>query len=211
MTVPDRGLWRGLAAAAVVSCAAVAPGAEQRSPARSPGTRVVTTATCASDQGVGIKSRRRFCDVIIASTARESVTMSIPAHAGPATLMFDLHNRFAVPPANVDAAQAFTRQTALVAVIRPTGEVIDRAAVSREYRGPADVFDRIGGGRGNPPKAIAPGQAQPVRVTIPAGVNAIGIVGSRLEEWRASGRGASDAPNRPIALVSNLRIEYTPR
>ena len=185
---------------------------DQRQSAAPRGTRTVTAATCAVDQGVGLRSKRRFCDVIIASTARESVTMTLPAHSGEATLMFDLHNRFAVPPANVDAAQVFTRQTALVAVIRPTGEVIDRAAVSREYRTPADLFDRIGGaGRGSPPKAIAPGHAQPVRITIPAGVASIGIVGTRLEEWRATGRGSSDAPARPIAFVSNLRIEYTPR
>jgi hypothetical protein len=174
-------------------------------------TRPLTTAACASDLGTGVKTARRFCDVIIASTARESVAIAIPAHTGPATLLFDLHNRFTVP-ATTDAAQAFIRNTAIIAVIRPTGEVIERAGVSREFRSAADLFDRIsGGGRGSPPKVVAPGQAQAVRITLPAGLTAVGIVGLRLEEWRASGRGTFDNPNKPIAIVSNLRIEYTPR
>jgi hypothetical protein len=52
----------------------------------------------------------------------------------------------------------------------------------------------------------------PIKVTIPAGLTTIGIVGTRLEEWRAvSGRGAYDEPGRAIAIVSNVRVEYTPR
>ena len=204
---------RHVVAAGLVFTAGAAVAADgAQGAARPRPTQTVRTAVCASDLGAGIKSRRRFCDVIIVSTARESVSMAIPAHSGPATLMFDLHNRFIVPAPTVDASQAFTKQTAVVAVIRPTGEVIERAAVSREYRSPADLFDRIAGsGRGAPAKAVAPGQAQAVRVTIPAGVNAIGIVGTRLEEWRATGRGAFDAPGKAIAMVSNLRIQYTPR
>ena len=175
-------------------------------------TRPVANAACASDLGTGVKTKRRFCDVVIASTARESVSIAIPPHAGSAGLMFDLHNRFTVPPTGADPAQSFTRHTAVVAVVKPTGELIERAAVSREYRTISDLFDRIGGAaRGSSPKVVAPGQAQAIRVEIPAGVTAVGIVGTRLEEWRATGRGAFDNPNKPIAMVSNLRIEYVPR
>jgi hypothetical protein len=190
---------------------AVAGGAGSGAEQRGAVTRAVSTKACASDQGAGVKTNRRFCDVIVASTARDSVSVPIPAHTGPATLLFDLHNRFTVPPAGVGPAQSFARHTAVVAVIRLTGEIIDRAAVNREYRTPADLFDRISGGRGNPPKAVAPGQAQAVRVTIPAGITAVGIVGLRLEEWTVTGQGASVAPGRPIAMLSNLRIEYRPR
>ena len=211
-SVPARQ-WAGsiaVLAAAVATTAATA--IDQRSTGRATVTRPVANAACASDLGTGVKTKRRFCDVVIASNARESVSVAIPSHAGTAALMFDLHNRFTVPPANADAAQSFTRHTALVAVVKPTGEVIERAAVSREYRSVADLFDRIGGaGRGSPPKIVAPGQAQAVRVEIPAGVTAVGIVGTRLEEWRATGRGAFDNPNKPIAMVSNLRLEYVPR
>jgi hypothetical protein len=178
---------------------------------RTPAKRTTTAAVCASNLGAGVKSRRQFCDVVIASAAAESVSMTIPARTGPATLMFDLHNRFPVPAANADAVQSFTSHVAVIAVIKSTGEVIERVAVNREYRTPSDLFDRIAGAaRGSAPKNVAPGQPQPVRVTIPTGVAGIGIVGLRLEEWRASGRGTFDNP-RPIAIVSNWRIEYTPR
>jgi hypothetical protein len=85
-------------------------------------------------------------------------------------------------------------------------------AVGRDYRTPADLFDRIAGaGRGAAPKLVAPGEPLPVRVVIPAGVTTPGIVGVRLEEWTAKGQSASDWPGRPIAIVSNVRVEYTPR
>jgi hypothetical protein len=201
-----------VAAALGLALAAAAPAADQRSTGRGTVTRPVTAATCASDLGLGVKSRRRFCDIIIASTPRESVLITLPPRTGVATILFDLHNRFTVPPAGTDPAQAFTRNTAVIAIIRSTGEVIERAAVSREYRSTADLFDRIAGpGRGSPPRVVAPGQPQDVRVDIPAGVTSIGIVGTRLEEWRLSGRGTFDNPNKPIAMMSNLRVEFRPK
>ena len=55
--------------------------------------------------------------------------MTIPAHTGTATLMFDLHNRFTAPATATDPAQAFQRHSVIVAVVEPTGDVIDRAVV----------------------------------------------------------------------------------
>ena len=185
----------------------------QRSAAQRPASRRVTTAfKCAADLGVGVKTKRRFCDVVIAASGAESVAMTIPAHTGTATLMFDLHNRFTVPPESVDVARAFVRQVAVVGIVRANGQLVDRAAVAREFRRPEDVFDRIGGGgAAGDLKTVTPGPPQPVRVTIPAGVSAIGIVGVRLDETRLLTRGSSEAPGRPIAIVSALRVEYTPR
>jgi len=182
-------------------------------PVKSPVKKTSTQVTCAEDLGFGVASRRHFCDVVVASVAAQSVSVPIPPHTGGATLMFDLHNRFTVPAGQVEPSQGFMRHTAVVAIIRQTGEVIDRAAVSRDYRTPSDLFDRIAGsGRSGAPKADAPGAPQPVKVTVPAGLSTIGIVGTRLEEWRAlSGRGAYDEPGRAIAIVSNVRVEYTPR
>jgi hypothetical protein len=207
------GRWSGGVALLVVAIATIAAApVNQRATGRATVTRSVTNAACASDLGIGVRTKRRFCDVVIASTSRESVSVAIPPHAGSAGLMFDLHNRFTVPPAGADPVQSFARHTAIIAIVTPTGEVIERAAVSREYRTIADVFDRIGGtGRGSAPKIVAPGHGQAIRVEIPAGVTTVGIVGTRLEEWRATGRGAFDNPNKPIAMVSNLRIEYVPR
>jgi hypothetical protein len=178
---------------------------------RKPAKRTTQAAVCASNLGVGVKTKRQFCDVLITSSAAESVSMTIPARTGADTLMFDLHNRFPVPAPNVDPVQAFASHVAVVAIIKSTGELIERSAVSREYRTVADLFDRISSPTpGSAPRNIAPGQPQPVQVTIPAGITGIGIVGTRLEEWRAAGRGTYDNP-RPIAIVSNWRIEYTPR
>ena len=186
--------------------------AGQQKPVAKPDRRTSTTFSCASDLGAGVASRRRFCDVIVASVAADSVSVSIPAHTGTATLSFDLHNRFSVTSVAADPALSFARHVAVVSVIRQTGDVIGRAAVSREYRTPADLFDRIAGAaRGSAPKGVAPGAPVPSQVTIPAGVNAVGIVGWRLEEWRSTGRGAFDSPGRPIAIVSNVRVEYLPR
>ena len=199
-------------ACALLASAVLVAAPQQKPAARPPAKRVSTTFTCAADLGVGVSSRRRFCDVIVAWVAADSVSIVIPPHTGASTLAFDLHNRFSVPAAPRDSATAFVRQVAVVAVIRQTGEVLGRGAVQRDYRSPKDLFDRIAGtGRGAAPKGDAPGAPMAVQVAIPAGVNAIGIVGTRLEEWRASGRGAFDSPGRPIAIVSNVRVEYTPR
>ena len=201
-----------LVALAAVSAGAAPQGRTAKPPAKPPAKKTSAVFACAAELGMGAASKRRFCDVIVASVAADSVSVTIPAHTGPATLMFDLHNRFTVPAAQADIARVFTRHTAVVAVIRQAGELIDRVAVTRDYRTPADLFDRISGAaRGGPLKVIAPGAPQAMRVTIPSGVGAIGIVGARLEEWRAAGRGAFDSPGLPIAIVSNVRVEYTPR
>lgn len=174
--------------------------------------RVTTDVRCAADLGMGAKSGRRFCDVIVARTAVESVAMLIPAHTGPATLRFDLHNRFVVTDARRPPAEAFERQASLVAVVTGAGETIVRAAVTREYRTIEDLFDRItGGGREDGMKAVAPGGPEPVVAIVPEGVTSVGIVGVSVEQVTASGRELHESPGRPVAIASNFRIEYMPR
>jgi hypothetical protein len=192
---------------AVLTAAPLASGSSQRS-----GRRTSNDVKCAADLGVGQKTKRQFCDVVIASSGDGSVSMSIPAHIGAATLMFDLHNRFLVPIVTLDPSLAFSRHLAVVAVLKPTGEAIEQAAVMREFRSREDLFDTIGGG-GRPGgiKAVAPSEPEAVRVTIPAGVNAIGIVGVRLDITTRAGKEPFDAPGRAIAIVSNLRIDYNAR
>lgn len=173
---------------------------------------VATDVACAADLGMGAKSRRRFCDVVISTRPADSVAMAIPARTGDATLRFDLHNRFVVTDAARPPAEAFERDAALVAVVSARGEAIIRAAVTREYRTIEDLFDRIsGGGRDGGFKAVAPGTAESVIAIIPEGVVSIGIVGVSLERQTAGGRATYDAPGRPVAIASNFRIEYTPR
>ena len=88
----------------------------------------------AAELGIGVKSQRRFCDVFVATKPADSVAVSIPAHTGAATLIFDLHPRFTVPAATTDPGAGV--RAALGARCRRPAErrVIDSAAVTREFR-----------------------------------------------------------------------------
>jgi hypothetical protein len=181
-------------------------------PAQAAGTRETTEAVCAASLGAGLESRRTFCDVLIGATGADSIVMTVPPHRGTATLLFDLHNRFTIPGPASPPVLAVARHEAVVAVTTPAGDVLGRAAVVREFRTIEDLFDRIGGGgRPGGVKAVAPGPAEPARFTIPTGVNTVGIVGSRLTVLtRAGGLQTFDTPGRPVAMASNLRIQYRP-
>lgn len=196
-----------IVAVVVASAAAFAPG--QR---RGGATTVTAAATCAADLGLGAASKRRFCDVVIAATASDSVVVTVPAHAGRATLMFDLHNRFTLPAATASPAEAFARHSAQIAVTGADAAIIHRAVVTREFRSLQDLFDRIGeGGRAGGVKGVGPGEPVPVTMELPAGIGSAGIIGVRLEEFTFGTTEAYDAPGRAIAIVSNLRLQYTPQ
>ena len=199
-----------LIAGVLASSASLVAGAGQRAPAKGRGAaRTSTALTCAAELGQGIGTKIRFCDVIVGAKPAESVAITIPARRGPARLQFDLHNRIAVPPAGAAPAQVFSKNTAMVAVMGPKGE-IGRAVADVEFRKPGDLFDRIGGGVGGGAKTVAPGPATPIDMTVPPGMNAIGIVGVRLKVVTRLGEQTYDTPGRPIAIVSNVRVEYTP-
>ena len=194
----------------VAGVTAVSAQRATRPPAR--GTKMVSEVECAASLGTGVKSQRGFCDVIITAKPPESVAMTIPPHTGTANLQFDLHNRFTVPLAGVPVLLAFARHEAMVSIIRGTGELIGQAVVVREFRTVSDLFDQIAGGtRPGGVKAVAPGPAEPIRFTIPPGVASVAIVGTRLTVLtRATGTQTFETPGRPVAIVSNLRLEYTP-
>lgn len=200
--------------AALGSCAATLLAAGQvMPPARTPGSRLTTGHVCAASLGTGVKSRRTFCDVITSVSPGDSVSVSIPARTGVATLFFDLHNRFGVPVVTGFPGASYARHEAVIRVIRPDGDVLGRAAVIREFRTTTDLFDQLsGGGRPGGVKGVAPGPPEAVRFTIPADVAAVGIVGESLRVRTATGADDTyDAPGRPVAIVSNVRLEYRPR
>jgi hypothetical protein len=60
-------------------------------------------------------------------------------------------------------------------------------------------------------KAVAPGQGEPVRITVPNGLSAVGIVGTKLSVLMRTNQEVFDTPGRPVAIVSNVRLEYRPR
>ena len=177
-----------------------------------PAPDVTTAFSCATDLGIGMKSRRKFCDIVISTTPKDGVMMTVPPHTGPSRLMFDLHNRYTPPGAGAAAEQMYAKHTAVVAVLDQNGAVVGRAAVSRELRSDVDIFDRVAGGAG-PGGAIAvvPGRAEAITLSLPEAVNAIAVVGVSLEALSVTGQGMYTAPGRPVAVGSNFRIEYTRR
>ncbi|MGE3345598.1 MAG: hypothetical protein AB7L71_19420 [Vicinamibacterales bacterium] len=173
---------------------------------------VTTAFACSADLGMGLKSKRKFCDIILSDQLKDGVSMTIPAHRGATTLRFDLHNRYTIPREGSTPEALFARHTAVVAILDQTGKVLDRAAVSREVRTAVDIFDRIGGGVG-PEGAIiiAPGRPEPVVLELPEAVSAISVVGVSLEAMSLAEQRTHTTPGRPVAIGSNFRIEYTPR
>ena len=178
--------------------------------ATSPIPDVTTAFSCAADLGVGIKSKRKFCDIIVSTLTKDGVTMAIPAHTGPTTLRFDLHNRYTLPAAGATPAQMYAKHTAIVTVLDQAGVSVGKAAVSRELRTDVDLFDRIAGGIG-PAGAIgvAPGRPEPVVIELPESVTLIAVVGVSLEATSVAEQGTFTTPGRPVAAGSNFRIEYT--
>ena len=174
---------------------------------RAPVVRNSVDVTCPADLGKGVKSRRTFCDITIGTDPAAGIVMRVPPHAGPSTLRFDLHNRFAVSGTSLP----FTRASALVAVLNGnSGALIGRAGVLGELRTELDLFDRIVGTGPGGRKTVAPGRAQPVKIALPAAVTSISIVGMRVELTNRDGRTEFSTPGRPVAIGSNFRIAYTP-
>ena len=120
----------------------------QRATSKTPVTKTSTAATCSADLGAGVKTRRKFCDAVVARDASSGIVIAIPPHRGTAVLRFDLHARFAVPAADAQPGSAFARHLAVVAVVRASGAVIGRGAVVSELRGRSDLYDQIAGGGG---------------------------------------------------------------
>lgn len=197
----------------VLVVAAIPLLAEQRArPAARGGlTKQAVNMTCAAVLGAGVKTDRDFCDVIIGGDAKDSITATLPAHIGPATVIIDLHNRFTVSGSAAAApVLAYARHQAAVSVIAPSGDVLGRAIVAREFRTDANLFDKISGGAGpGGAKSVAPGPPETVKFTVPANVSSIGIVGTRLKVLTlAGGEQVFDTPGRPVAIVSRVQVEY---
>lgn len=188
---------------------------KKRAPAAKPAAPVLTTApaavTCPAQLGTGQKTQRVFCDVLAGRTTEGAVAVEMPARSGPAALLFDLHNRQTYSEQQVKSGRAFADYVATVAVVDPAGTLLGRAVAQASFRSGADLFDRVGGGAGpGGLKAVAPVGVEPVRVEIPPSVPRVFLVGERLVVETLDGRDTLAAAGRPVAIVSNLRVEYRP-
>jgi hypothetical protein len=169
---------------------------------------------CPSILGNGLTTQRLYCDVLSGADSATGLRVTLPAHTGPATLYFTLHNRQTYSESEVKAGQAFARYTATVRLVRPTGETLGSAVVQSEFRTARDLLERIGGGAGpGGVKAVAPIGAEAVVVSVPEDVTEVVLLGEKLAVEKLSTRemvSAVTAPGRPLAIVSQVEIEYRP-
>ena len=188
--------------------------AAQRRTARKPAPAAVKTepakVQCPESLGAGLRTKAQYCFVLSGRDPAAGVIVTIPAHTGPATLIFDLHNRHTYSEDEVKAGRGYASYTAVIGVLTMKGELLGRGAVRSEFRTAADLFERIGGGAGpGGTKAVAPIGQETVQVTVPAGVTQVSLLGEVLDALTAIGR-ESASPGRPVAIVSNVRVEYRP-
>ena len=167
--------------------------------------------SCPESLGVGVRSGASYCFVIAGRDPIQGVLVAIPPHTGEATLRFDLHNRHTYSEEQMKAGRGFAQYTAVVGVLTMKGDLIDRGAVQTEFRTAGDLHERIAGGAGpGGVKAVAPVGAERVAIVIPTGIDQVSLLGEVLNATTAAGR-ESTAPGRPVAIVSNVTIEYRPR
>lgn len=166
--------------------------------------------TCPETLGVGVKTKASFCFVLAGRDPAAGLLVAIPAHTGEATLLFDLHNRHTYSEEEVRAGRGYATYSAVIGVLALDGTLLGRGAVQSEFRRAADLYDRITGGAGpGGVKAVAPLGREEVSIPIPAKVTEVSLLGEVLQGKTSAGREAA-APGRPVAIVSNVRVEYRP-
>jgi hypothetical protein len=166
--------------------------------------------TCREQLGTGLRTKANYCFVLAGRDPAEGVLVKIPAHSGTATLTFHLHNRHTYSEEQMKAGDGYARYTAVVGVLTMDGGLLGRGAVQSEFRTQKDLFERIGGGAGpGGAKAVAPIGDEAIHVEIPADVTEVSLLGELLDATTAAGR-ESAAPGRPVAIVSNIRVDYRP-
>ncbi len=166
---------------------------------------------CPAELGAGIETKRTYCDVLTGSTPPDGIVIDLPPHTGDVTLTFDLHNRHTYSEELVKSNRGYRRYTATIGVLTADNTLLSRAIIRNEFRTAADLVDRIGGGAGpGGVKAVAPTGTEPIRITIPAEEQSVSILGEKLSVVRVEGQDHFTAPGRPIAIISNVQIEYRP-
>jgi hypothetical protein len=203
-----------LSAAVVVTDAQTRKRATRKPPAPVVAiTRVQAVLECPSELGIGVKTTRRFCDVLTGREPQGGVLITIPPHRGPLTLSFELHNRHTYSEELIKAKTAFREYTATVGVLTMDNTLIDRAVIQNQFRTAADLFDRLRGGAGpGGIKAVAPTGSEFISMELAEDVGEhVSILGEKLRVVRADGAvDTFTAPGRPIAAVSNVMLEYRP-
>jgi len=166
--------------------------------------------TCPEPLGVGVRTGANYCFVLAGSEPAQGVIVTIPPHTGPASLMFDLHNRHTYSDEDVRAGRGYAKYTAVVAALTMKGDLLDRGAVQSEFRSAKDLYERIAGSAGpGGVKAVAPLGHEQITMTVPAEVDQVSLLGELLDATTAAGHETA-TPGRTVAIISNVRVEYRP-
>ena len=175
-------------------------------------SRMQAELTCPSELGVGVTTKRRFCDVLAGRDPASGILIKIPPHRGPVTLSFELHNRHTYSEDLVKARTAFRKYTATVGVLTMDNTLVDRAAIQTEFRTERDLFDRIAGGAGpGGVKAVAPSGTEFITLQLPEDVGEqVSVLGEKLTVVRPDGTDTFVSEGRPLATISNVMVEYRP-
>ena len=186
-------------------------GTARRAPAQPPPKIEPAVVECPSLLGDGVTTKRSFCDVLTGRDPAEGIIIKLPPHTGPVTLTFDLHNRHTYSEELIKTGRGYRQYTATIGVLTADNTLLTRAVVQNEFRAASDLVDRVGGGAGpGGVKAVAPTGSEPISVMIPAEEQTVSILGEKLLIVRPDGIDNFIAPGRPIAVVSNLQVQYRP-
>jgi hypothetical protein len=202
----------------LISLVAIAAGlgAQKKAPARGKAAPKTTIAPamlrCPSELGAGTRTKRSFCDVLTGTDPAEGVIIDLPPHRGDVTLRFDLHNRHTYSEEEIKANRGFAAYVATIGVLTPDNTLLTRAVVASEFRRQQDLLDRVSGGAGpGGVKAVAPLGVEAIEIVVPADVSQVSLLGEKLLVTRSDGVPATyAAPGRPIAIISEAVVEYTP-
>jgi len=165
---------------------------------------------CPESLGAGSRTMASYCFVLAGRDPGAGVLVSIPPHRGDATLIFNLHNRHTYSEQDVKAGRAYAKYSAVIGILTMKGDLLGRGAVGSEFRSVKDLFERIAGGAGPTGlKAVAPIGNELIYTTIPADVTQVSLLGELFEAETSIGKETA-SPGRPVAIVSNVRVEYRP-
>jgi hypothetical protein len=165
---------------------------------------------CPESLGIGVRTKASYCFVLAGRDPAQGVLVLLPPHTGPARLTFDLHNRHTYSEEEMKAGRGYARYSAVIGVLTMDGKLVDRAAVQSEFRTAKDLYDRIAGGAGpGGVKAVAPIGVEHVAMQLADGVDQVSLLGEILDGVTAAGKEVAGM-GRPIAIVSNVQIEYRP-
>ncbi len=175
-------------------------------------TKIAPPLTCPAPLGVGVKTKISFCEVLAGRDPQGGVIITLPSRRGTATLTFDMHNLQLYSEEQVKTRRAYAKYTATIGVLTMDNTLISRAVVQSEFRTAADLVDRVGGGAGpGGVKAVAPTGLESIVVTIPEGEDQVSLLGEKLVVEGVAGPPSTfTQAGRPIAVVSNVMLEYRP-